>query len=48
MATISSPVNRLFTCEFVMRAVHLREVPLAQQVRELEDVVLDLLVDGRL
>ena len=48
IATISSQVNRFFTCELVVRAVHLREVALAQQVRKLEDVVLDLLVDGRL
>ena len=31
-----------------MRSVNLRKVALAQQVREFEDVVLDLLVDGPL
>jgi hypothetical protein len=45
MATISSQTKGRRTADLVVRAVDLREVTLAQQVREFEDVVLDLFVD---
>lgn len=46
MATISSQVKARSTADLVVRTVHLGEVALTQQVREFEDVVLDLFVDG--
>lgn len=35
----------LSTCDLVVRAIHLREVALAEQIWKLEDVVLDLFIN---